>query len=307
MFVHRLIASAHVRPAISRLLVAVGLAASLSANASTGLTISGTPGTSVFVGQTYAFKPTATAPSGVRTWFTIKNKPAWATFYSWNGKLTGTPTAANIGTSSDIIISVKDSLGSAHLAAFSLTVVASQQQPPTISGTPPTSVTAGSAYSFQPVAHDPSGKTLTFSITNKPTWASFSSATGQLSGTPTTAQDGTYTGIGIAVSDGVLSAALPAFSVTVSGGTTTTGTATVTWSAPTLNSDGSALTNLAGYEVDYGTSASALNNSVKIANPAQTSYALSNLTSGTWYFAVQAYSNVGTVSSLSNVVSKTIQ
>jgi Putative Ig domain len=307
MFVHRPIAPVRARFVISCLLVAVGLAASLNVNASTGLTISGTPGTRVFVGKPYAFTPTATAPSGVHIWFTIKNKPAWATFYSWNGKLTGTPTAANIGTSSDIIIRVNDHLGGTHLAPFSITVVASQQQPPTISGTPPTSVTAGSAYSFQPVAQDPSGKTLTFSITNKPTWASFSSATGQLSGTPTAAQDGTYSGIAIAVSDGVLSAALPAFSVTVSGGTTTTGTATVTWSAPTLNSDGSALTNLAGYEVDYGTSASALNQTVKVANPAQTSYAVSNLTSGTWYFAVQAYSNVGTVSSLSNVVSKTIQ
>src|SRR5579859_1979672 len=199
MFVHRPIAPVRVRFVISCLLVAVGLAASLNANALTGLTISGTPGTRVFVGNPYAFTPTATAPSGVRIWFTIKNKPAWATFYSWNGELTGTPTAANIGTSSDIIIRVNDSLGGTHLAPFSITVVASQQQPPTISGTPPTSVTAGSAYSFQPVAQDPSGKTLTFSITNKPTWASFSSATGQLSGTPTAAQDGTYSGIAIAV------------------------------------------------------------------------------------------------------------
>ncbi|WP_188959311.1 putative Ig domain-containing protein, partial [Shewanella ulleungensis] len=51
---------------------------------------------------------------------------------------------------------------------------------------------------------------------NKPTWASFNSANGQLSGTPTNTDVGTTAGIVISVSDGNISTALTAFSITVS-------------------------------------------------------------------------------------------
>src|SRR5580698_9499323 len=43
---------------------------------------------------------------------------------------------------------------------------------------------------------------LTFSVQNRPAWASFSAATGTLSGTPTASQTGTSSGIVISVSDG---------------------------------------------------------------------------------------------------------
>ena len=75
---------------------------------------------------------------------------------------------------------------------------------------------------------------------------------------------------------------------------------------PTENSDGSALTNLAGYTVYYGTSPSNLTQSVKITNPGLTAYTISNLTAGTWYFAVSAYSAAGTESSRTSTVSTTI-
>ena len=281
---------ARARRAIISLLVVAGCAGAVNAEAS-GVTISGSPPQSAIVGKAYAFTPTATDSSGRRYWFSIRNKPVWANFSPWSGKLSGTPAASNIGTSSNIEIKVSDGHTTAHLAAFAITVTAAQAQPPTISGTPPTSVTAGSPYSFQPVANS-NGLPVSFSIVGKPAWASFNSTTGQLNGTPTAAQDGTYSGIVISVGDTAGSAALAPFAITVSGGTTpTTGTATVTWVAPTQNSDGSALTNLAGYEVDYGTSASALNQTVKIANSAQTSYAITNLTSGTWYFAAGSKSS----------------
>ena len=55
----------------------------------------------------------------------------------------------------------------------------------TISGTPPKTVTAGSPYSFTPSVTDSlSGRTLSFAIVDKPAWATFSSTTGKLSGTP---------------------------------------------------------------------------------------------------------------------------
>ena len=100
------------------------------------------------------------------------------------------------------------------------TVPPSQSQPPpaplSISGTASTTASSGAAYNFIPSASGPAGTTLTFSIQNAPSWAVFSSATGQLSGTPSAANAGVYPNIVISVSDGAASMSLAAFSVTVS-------------------------------------------------------------------------------------------
>ena len=81
---------------------------------------------------------------------------------------------------------------------------------------------------------------------------------------------------------------------------------TLSWVAPTQNTDGSALTNLAGYHILYGTSAGNLNQSVQVANPGLTTYVLGNLASGTWYFSVNDYTTAGTVSAISNIVGTTL-
>jgi len=88
--------------------------------------------------------------------------------------------------------------------------------PPTISGTPSTAVLVKQNYSFTPAASDSDGDKLTFSIANKPSWASFDSKTGRLSGIPNNANTGTTTGIVISVSDGIASNSLEAFSLEVS-------------------------------------------------------------------------------------------
>ncbi|HZT02721.1 MAG TPA: fibronectin type III domain-containing protein [Steroidobacteraceae bacterium] len=85
-----------------------------------------------------------------------------------------------------------------------------------------------------------------------------------------------------------------------------TGSAKLTWTAPTTNSDGSAITGLAGYHIHYGTTAASLTNTVDITNPATLTYVVANLQAGTWYFAVTAYTNTGIESSQSNVGKKTI-
>ena len=177
-------------------------------------------------------------------------------------------------------------------------------QAPTISGSPPTSVTQGTAYSFTPSGADADGNPLTFSIANAPAWATFSSSTGRLSGTPTNAQVGTYSNITISVSDGTASASLPAFSIQVVG--TATGSATLTWNPPTQNTDGTGLTNLAGYRVYWGTSQGNYPNSVTISNPGLATYVVDQLTPARWYFVVTAYSSTGVESSASNVASKQV-
>lgn len=82
--------------------------------------------------------------------------------------------------------------------------------------------------------------------------------------------------------------------------------ALLTWTPPTQNTDGTPLTNLAGYRVNYGASAQSLVQAVQIANPATVSYTISNLTPGTWYFGVKAYTTQGSESALSNIVSRAV-
>lgn len=274
--------------------------------------ITGTPATSVQAGSNYSFQPAASDADGNKLTFSIANKPAWATFSTTTGQLSGTPGTTSVGTYANITISVSDGTNTVSLKAFTITVTAPPATaiPPTITGTPAAQAQAGTAYSFTPTAHDSSGKTLSFSIQNKPSWASFSIATGALAGTPASTDVGTDSNIIITVSNGTTSAALPAFSIVVaaaSGTSTTVGTATLKWTAPTKNTDGSTITNLAGYVISYGMSATALSQTVSITNPATTSYTIQNLGTGTWYFAVSATASDGSTSSLSSVVSKTIQ
>jgi hypothetical protein len=74
----------------------------------------------------------------------------------------------------------------------------------------------GNNYSFQPTASDTSATaTLTFAVSNKPTWASFSTQTGMLYGSPSSASVGTTSNIVISVTDGNKTASLAAFSVQV--------------------------------------------------------------------------------------------
>jgi hypothetical protein len=268
-------------------------------------TIGGTPETSVSVGSTYSFTPTARDPQGHALTFSIQNRPSWMAFSAGTGRLSGTPTAANLGSFPNITISVSNGSLATSLTAFTLTVTASVDGPPTISGHPAASVNVGSAYSFTPNANDPEGHTLTFSIENQPAWTSFNASTGQLSGTPAAANVGSYANIIIRVSNGTLMASLPAFSIAVTQ--ISTASVTVNWSTPTQNTNGTALVNLAGFRIYYGTSASNLSQSEQIANPGVTSYVLANLAPGTWYIGLADYTTSGVESSLSNIASTTVQ
>jgi hypothetical protein len=275
--------------------------------------ISGTPATTVRVGYWYTFTPTVVDPDTAQRAlrFSITNKPAWAQFNIYSGRLNGTATQ---GQWSNIQIRVTDGRSSASLPAFTITAGTPTTTPPpssggnvapSISGTPATSVRVGTAYSFTPTARDPNGNPITFSIANRPAWATFNTSTGRLSGTPTSAQVGTYSNIVIRASDGRLGTSLPAFSIAVSE--VANGSATLSWAPPTRNADGSALTNLAGYRIAYGTSSSALNRTIEVRNAGITSYVVENLSPATYYFAVRAFSASGTESSNSNVASKTIR
>ena len=229
---------------------------------SPGPTISGSPPTSVVAGSTYSFTPSTTDPSGKTLSFSITNKPSWASFSTSTGQLSGTPSSSNVGTTSGIVISVTDGTNSASLPSFSIAVTSASgsSSPPTISGSPLTSVVAGSTYSFTPSTTDPSGKTLNFSITNKPSWASFNASTGQLAGTPSSSNVGTTSGIVISVSDGTNSASLPSFSITVTSGTVTAGGPIILYTdivaGPNTGGENNGGTYLSIFGMNFGSSAS---------------------------------------------------
>ena len=177
---------------------------------------------------------------------------------------------------------------------------AAVNNPPTVTGTPPTSVVVGQTYSFQPGGSDPDGDVIAYGIANKPAWARFSTTTGRLSGTPSASDVGTTSNVVIAVSDSKSNATLAPFAITVTPGTG--GSLTLSWDAPTSNTDGTVLTNLSGYQIQYGTSAAALTQSIRIENPGISTYVVSNLASGTWYFTISAYNTAGTSSPPSSTV-----
>ena len=266
-------------------------------------TISGTPATSVTTGQSYLFAPVASDPDGNTLTFAIVSRPAWASFSTSTGRLTGTPPSSAVGEYVDIRISVSDGQASASLASFSITVLQGNRAP-TISGSPPTSAREGQAYAFTPAAADADGDPLSFSITNRPAWATFNTVNGALTGTPGAGTVGTYSSITIRVSDGVATTALPAFSIAVQQ--SAMGSATLSWQAPTTRTDGSPLTNLAGYRIRYGTSSGNYPNLVGIPNGGLTSAVIENLPPSTYYFVISAYDTTGVESVNSSPVSKTI-
>ena len=89
---------------------------------------------------------------------------------------------------------------------------------------------------------------------------------------------------------------------TVSGN----GTATVSWTLPTQWTDGKPLTTLAGTEVFSGLGPNALTRVAEVPVPA-TSYTLSGLIDGTWYFAVRVLTTDGFYSGMTNPVSLLVQ
>jgi hypothetical protein len=77
------------------------------------------------------------------------------------------------------------------------------------------------------------------------------------------------------------------------------------WDAPTTNTDGTPLTDLAGYKLHYGASPDVYSTTVTLGN--STSYVLNNLAPGTYYFVVTAVNSAGIESTFSNEAWKTIQ
>jgi len=82
--------------------------------------------------------------------------------------------------------------------------------------------------------------------------------------------------------------------------------ATLSWTAPTTNTNGTSYTDPGGYRIYYGTSPTALNQIIAISNPATLTRIIEPLTPATWYFALTAFNVLNVESARSNTVNKVI-
>jgi len=141
---------------------------------------------------------------------TYRGKEVVAAIYNEEGKLVGVTqnivtNTAGIGTFIDISITDDGALEP------------SVDHAPTITGTPSTTATVESEYSFTPTVNDSDGDSLSFSVTGKPNWLSFEVATGKLWGTPSATDAETSSSITLTVTDGEKSASLESFTLNVVG------------------------------------------------------------------------------------------
>jgi hypothetical protein len=152
--------------------------------------------------------------------FTTTATPPFLAFTT-NGateSFTGTPTFADYQQSPEVFTIVLSDGNSTTNLVVTVTINSpTGLSGPTISGTPATTATAGTAYDFVPTASDSTGTPLTYGASGLPTWLSINASTGELSGTPQASDVGEDDGITITVTDGYgLSASLAPFSIVVS-------------------------------------------------------------------------------------------
>lgn len=178
--------------------------------------ITGVPTTSVVENTKYTFLPSANDPDGDLLEFQAINLPSWLTLNTTSGLLQGQPTNGDVGIHSDIELRVTDGKLISMLPAFSITVIEGvTNTAPSIFGIPNSEVLVSQVYQFVPKVNDVDGDQLSFSIKNLPGWLSFNDSNGEIKGIPDDSHVGTYSDIAIAVSDGIETATLPAFSIVV--------------------------------------------------------------------------------------------
>lgn len=128
-------------------------------------TISGSPKTTVTVGETFVFTPRAKGTNGKGLTFTVSNKPKWSSFDSSTGTLRGVPRSSDVGIVRGLTIAVTNGRASDSIGPFDITVQESSEEsavspppddssanvPPMIQPTPDSRQAAGSAFQFSEI------------------------------------------------------------------------------------------------------------------------------------------------------------
>jgi len=85
------------------------------------------------------------------------------------------------------------------------------------------------------------------------------------------------------------------------------GTALISWTAPTENTDNSTLNDLAGFKIHYGTFPGEYDNTITIDNVGLSSFLVEDLGASDWFFVMTAFNSSGIESAYSEEVFKTIE
>jgi hypothetical protein len=112
---------------------------------SAGWTVSGTPPAQTMVNVAFSFTPTVTNPNSASLTFSYQNLPSWASVTASTGNISGTPGAGDVGTASNIRLTVTDGTNTYTSPAYSITVVATASGSTTLQWMPPTTYTDGSS------------------------------------------------------------------------------------------------------------------------------------------------------------------
>ena len=127
------------------------------------------------------------------------------------------------------------------------------------------------------------------------------------SGTPSTVADtAPSSGSSTATGGSTSSGSSGSTSGSTSGSSPSSSSVTLNWTAPTQNSNGSTITNLAGYKIHYGTASQDYTEVVAINNPSLNRYVIDSLPNGTYYFAITAYNSAGVESPMSGEVTTSV-
>ncbi|HWG75444.1 MAG TPA: cellulase family glycosylhydrolase [Steroidobacteraceae bacterium] len=122
---------------------------SATAQANKSISISNTPGAAAAVGIAYVARVTAMGPAGAIIGYSIRHKPAWVSFNTKTGALTGTPTTSDVGNYPNVVVTASDGSSSASTPPVTITV----SQP----GTATASTAGGSSTAARPSYNTGSG------------------------------------------------------------------------------------------------------------------------------------------------------
>jgi len=215
-----------------------------------------------------------------------------------------TPGFADNGTYS-VTIRVTDD-GSPILAdEETLTVsVTDQNRAPQIDPIADVTIVENDTQTVALSASDPdSGDGVSFSEVGLPSFASltdFNNGTGQIALMPGSTDVGQYTAI-VTVTDHGSSPLTGQSALDITVTSAFHGSALLTWTAPNTNTDGSPLTDLAGFRIYYGsTSGGPYPNMVPINNASVNSHQIDNLSAGAYYFVITALNTSGEESAYSD-------
>jgi large repetitive protein len=157
------------------------------------------------IGKVFEYLPTAVDPDSDPISYSLIGtfNPTGVTIDTATGKVTWTPTAAQIGNQ-QISLQVTDSKGGSSIQKLALTVINPViNRAPEITSIPRTQTGSGQVYVYQVAATDADGDKLTYTLTNPPAGMVIDTNTGLITWTPTAAQSGVKN-VAITVSDGTL-------------------------------------------------------------------------------------------------------